>query len=51
VDWILTSQGTQSILQIMYNKISNGTYFCGGKIDATLHVRNMQHNDLGWLVG
>ncbi len=35
----------------MYNKVSNGTQLCGGKIDMTSYVSKMHHDAFGWLVG
>jgi hypothetical protein len=35
----------------MYNKVSNGTQLCGGKIDMTSYVSKAHHDAFGWLVG
>jgi hypothetical protein len=51
MDWLPSSQETQSTSQAMYNKVSNDISFCDEKFVVFSHFLKMHHNAFGWLVG
>ncbi len=46
MDWIPTSQISQSTFKTMYNKVSNVTELYDGKIDVSSHIHRTHHNIL-----
>ncbi len=51
MNWLPSSQETQSTSQAMYNKVSSDISFCDEKLVVSSHVFKMHHNAFGWLVG
>ncbi len=51
VDWLQSSQETQSTSQAMYNKVSSDISFCDEQLVVFSHALKIHHNAFGWLVG
>jgi len=51
VNWLPSSQETQSTSQAMYNKVSSDISFCDEKLVVSSHAFKMHHNAFSWLVG
>ncbi len=50
MDWLPSSQETQSTSQAMYNKVSSDISFCDEKLVVFSHAFKIHHNAFGWLV-